>query len=117
MRSPSVAMAVAISIAFLVPAARASEGDSKDQAAKPVVVAAQETSAGLAIAAAAASDGAKKPQIAVPGSNADAKTPGNDVKVNGNDDHGHNGDVPPGKRCDPDDPRPGCQPLPKSGKK
>jgi hypothetical protein len=30
---------------------------------------------------------------------------------------GGNSAVPPGRRCDPNDPRPGCQPLPKSPKK
>jgi len=113
MRPPSVAMAVAISVAisvvFLAPTALAAEGDSKPDGAKPVAAAGTETSTGLAIAAAAASTGAKVPQIAVPGGNADAKLgPG--------DPHG-NSEVPPGKRCDPNDPRPGCQPLPKSGKK
>jgi hypothetical protein len=102
-------MAVAISV-FLAPAAAlAADRNSKDEGAKPVAAASKETSTGLAIAAAAASSGAQVQQIAVPGRNADAK--GNDAKV------GPKSDVPPGKRCDPNDPRPGCQPLPMSGKK
>ena len=118
MRSPSVAMAVAFSIGLLAPAAPASESNSKERGAKPSAakaVAGQQTSAAAVIAAAAASTGAKVPQIAVPVGNADAKTPGRDARLN-DDGHG-NSEVPPGRRCDPNDPRPGCQPLPKSGKK
>jgi hypothetical protein len=102
MRPSSVAMAVAISV-FLAPAgALAAERNSKGDRAKPVAAAGKETSTGLAIAAAAVSAGAK-----VPHGNSEVQEgppcePGPGCSS-----------VPPGKRCDPNDPRPGCQPTPK----
>jgi len=96
MRHPSVAMAVATSIAaLLAPATPAA-----DQSGSVRKSGGAETSTGLLIAGAAESAGAKLALTKAAGGNA-----------------GGNSAVPPGRRCDPNDPRPGCQPLPKSPKK
>jgi hypothetical protein len=107
MRSPSVALAVAFSVAvaltFASPAVADKPADkSSDHGAKPVVAgpSGAETSTALVIARAAESNGAKQTL---------SKAPQHDA--------GGNSAVPPGRRCDPNDPRPGCQPLPKSPKK
>jgi hypothetical protein len=100
MRHPSVAMAVATSIAALfapaTPAAEQSGSVRKSGGA--------ESSTGLLIAGAAESAGAKLALTKAAGGNGGGNAGGNSA-------------VPPGRRCDPNDPRPGCQPLPKSPKK
>jgi hypothetical protein len=99
MRKPSVAMAVAISIAALFAtatlAAEKSGSVRKSGGAQ---------STGLLIAGAAESAGAKLALNPVASSNAGGNAGGNSA-------------VPPGTRCDPNDPRPGCQPIAKSPKK
>jgi hypothetical protein len=100
MRYPSVAMAVATLIAALLapatPAAEQSGSERKSGGAGK--------STGLLIDGAAKDAGAKVGLINVAGGN-------------GGGNGGGNSEVPLGKRCDPSDPRPGCQPLPKSPKK
>ena len=100
MRHPSVALATAFLVAaFLATAAPAAERKAGDAGKSGSAG----KSTGLLIAGEAESSGAKL-ALTQPAkgnaSNAEADSA-----------------VPPGRRCDPNDPRPGCQPLPKSPKK
>jgi len=101
MRHPSIATGVTLlvvaSLAPTTPAAERKASDARNSGGAG-------TSTALVIAGAAESAGAKLVLTRVPGGN-------------GNGNAGGNSAVPPGKRCDPNDPRPGCQPLPKSPKK
>jgi hypothetical protein len=100
MRYPSVAMAVATLIAaLLAPATPAAERSGSEQKSGGAG-----KSTGLLIDDAAKDAGAKVALIEV-------------ADGNGGGNGGGNSKVPPGKRCDPNDPRPGCQPLPKSPKR
>ena len=104
MRYPSVAMAVATLIAaLLAPATPAAERNGSEHKSGGAG-----KSTGLLIDDAAKDAGAKVALIQVAGGNGGG---------NGGGNAGGNSEVPPGKRCDPNDPRPGCQPLPKSPKK
>jgi hypothetical protein len=71
---------------------------------------AEQGSTGLAVASAAESAGAKLLLT-------DAKKNNDNGHGNGHGNGGGNSAVPPGRRCDPNDPRPGCQPLPKPSPK
>jgi hypothetical protein len=97
---PSVAMAVATFMAaFLASATPAAErGGSERKSGRA------EKSTGLLIAGEAESAGVKLALTKAAGSNGGGNAGGNSA-------------VPPGRRCDPNDPRPGCQPLPKSPKR
>jgi uncharacterized membrane protein YdfJ with MMPL/SSD domain len=96
MRHRFVVLAVAVLIAAsLAPASPAVAENPSDRGAKPAAPGAA-ISTGLLIADAAESAGAKLVLTQAAGGNSE---------------------VPPGRRCDPNDPRPGCQPLPKSPKK
>jgi hypothetical protein len=100
MRHRFVALAVAVLIAAsLAPASPAVAENPSDRGANPAAPGAA-ISTGLVIVDAAESAGAKLVLTQAAGGNA-----------------GGNSEVPPGRRCDPNDPRPGCQPLPKSPKK
>jgi len=108
MRYPSVALAVAfLVVASLVPSPAIAEQPADNQA-KPAPSAGATISTGLLVAAAAESAGAKLALTKPAASNAASNAGGN---------AGGNSSVPPGRRCDPNDPRPGCQPLPKSPKR
>ncbi len=105
MRRSSVALAVAVLIvAFLAPAATAVAANPAKHDAKPVGPVIEASSTGLLIAGAAESTGATLVLVKAAGGN-------------GGEDADTDSNVPPGRRCDPNDPRPGCQPLPKSPKK
>ena len=97
---PSVAMAAVPLIAALLssasPAAERGGSERKSGSAGKTT--------GLLIAGEAESSGAKL-ALTQP------------AKSNAGGNAGGNSSVPPGRRCDPNDPRPGCQPLPKSPKK
>ena len=97
---PSVAMAVATFIAALL----ASASPAADRSGSERKSGSAEKSTGLLIANEAESAGAKLALTKV-------------ASGNGGGNAGDDSAVPPGRRCDPNDPRPGCQPLPKSPKK
>ena len=101
MRHPSVAMAFLI-VTFAVNAVPAADNKSKDGKSE------SGKSTALVVANAAESAGAKLMLNQANNGNGGG---------NGGGNAGGNSAVPPGRRCDPNDPRPGCQPLPKSPKK
>jgi len=103
MRFPFVAIAPVFFVAAASLASATPADEKKSDARKS---GAAESSTGLAVAAAAESAGAKLLLT-------DAKK--NEGVGNGN--AGGNSEVPPGRRCDPNDPRPGCQPIKPSPKK
>jgi hypothetical protein len=105
MRNPSVAIAaVALSAALLSSAALAAEQGGSDVRKSGGAG----KSTGLLIIGAAESAGAKLTLNNAAGGNAGS---------NASSNAGGRSEVPPGRRCDPNDPRPGCQPIHKSPKK
>jgi hypothetical protein len=104
MRFPSVAIAP---LFFVVAASLASATPANERKSARKSGAA-ESSTGLAVAGAAESAGAKLLLTAAQNGNGNG---------NGNGNAGGNSEVPPGRRCDPNDPRPGCQPIKPSPKK
>jgi hypothetical protein len=103
MRFPSVAIAP---LFFVVAASLASATPANERKSDARKSGAAESSTGLAVAGAAESAGAKLLLTAAQNGNG-----------NGNGNAGGTSEVPPGRRCDPNDPRPGCQPIKPSPKK
>jgi hypothetical protein len=105
MRFPFVAIAPVFFVAAASLASATPADEKKSDARKS---GAAESSTGLTVASAAESAGAKLLLT-----NANNGNGGG----NGNGNAGGNSPVPPGRRCDPNDPRPGCQPIKQSPKK